>query len=74
MGGGNRERGGGKRGRTEGSSGKEEGGRRSLDETFDTSEPLADNTEDAQLGGKLGPARSPDKLPKGCWEARGGDA
>ena len=27
----------------------------------------ADNTEDTQLGGKLGPARPPDKLPKG-WE------
>jgi len=27
----------------------------------------ADNTEDTQLGGKLGLARPPDKLPKG-WE------
>lgn len=29
----------------------------------------ADNTEDTQLGGKLGPARPPDKLPKGWEEA-----
>lgn len=27
----------------------------------------ADNTEDTQLGGKLGPARPPDKLPK-SWK------